>query len=152
MIGKVFAAFVSLSTLFAVSTFVYADDVVIPGDLHITGSGNGLIFPDGSTQISAPVNPFSSFVKTSCNYTQLSQSGAYCYCPTAPVGYKAIAIQGGIVCGKGDNSFPAVESFGAQDNWVGGHCEYLYFTGGTLSGRTEDVPQQIMVSCVNVPQ
>lgn len=46
---------VVFTLLMAFPAFANPDSVIIPGELRITGSGNGLVFPDGSIQYQATV-------------------------------------------------------------------------------------------------
>ena len=54
MLKKVGILILCVSGLFVTPAFAaIADSVVVPGDLRISGNGNGLVFSDGSMQFSA---------------------------------------------------------------------------------------------------
>jgi uncharacterized protein (TIGR02145 family) len=55
MFSKIVASLGCYSILFVSQAFANPDSIVVPGDLRITGTGNGLVFPDGSIQYQAEV-------------------------------------------------------------------------------------------------
>jgi hypothetical protein len=140
---------------------LYSSDVfAADGAFNVTS--DGVIFPDGTKQKTAATtttnayNPFANYVKKTCSYAELKATGqGKCYCPSAPLGYKSVAIQGGIVCDDGTpNRHPSVESAGAVDDWYGGYCKYIDFdiVSGAVISRFGDVPQQVFETCLFVQQ
>src|ERR1700686_2295165 len=126
--------------LFVASAFANPDSVrVYNGDLRISGAGNGLVFPDGSIQYkAADQSIYSNLVSNTC--TGVGQ----CFCPTT-LGFKSLAIQGGIVCS--DNNRAVVNSQGMKDNWYGGDCTWFNSDGTT----SELLPKTLFVVCILVP-
>jgi hypothetical protein len=53
MFRKIFFKVVCFSVFYVASAFANPDNVVVDGNLKITGLGNGLEFPDGSVQNTA---------------------------------------------------------------------------------------------------
>jgi hypothetical protein len=136
------------SVLFVVPALAASDGVVISGDLRIIDGGS-LVFADGSILKSAtPPNPYSNIVTKTCNYSQLAPTGeGKCFCPAAPTGYKAIAIQGAAACNT-DVGYSALESAGMMDDWYGGWCHYYNPDTRLTTGA---VPQEVWVRCIYVP-
>jgi hypothetical protein len=65
-----------LSVLLVSTAVAASDSVVIPGELRITGNGNGIVFPNGSRQTQAQVQgPPGTFSAAAC--TKVTSAWVY---------------------------------------------------------------------------